>query len=203
MQGECRTQAEVEQLRREIRAKYRDVAEQPEGRFPYPVGRASLARLGYPPEWLQSVPSEVVDRFVGVGNPFQVHTPAPGGRVLDVGCGCGLDVFVAAGLVGPGGSAAGLDLTSEMLELPRRCAGRWALNNVAFEEGMIESLPFEDASFDTVISNGVLNLVPDKDAAFREILRVLRPGGVLAAADLLVTETVPESVLAGMNAWST
>jgi len=189
-----------DELRRAVREKYRGVSDQPAGPFPYPVGRESAIALGYDPAWLEAVPDDVADRFVGVGNPFGVQRPASGARVLDLGCGSGLDVFVAAVLVGAAGRAVGLDLTPEMLAWPRRhVAGR----NVEFHEGLIEALPFEDESFDMAISNGALNLVPEKDAAFREIFRVLVPGGAFAVADLLVTATVPEEVLKRMDAWST
>jgi arsenite methyltransferase len=189
----------ADELRQAVREKYRSVSVQPEGPFPYPVGRPSALGLGYEPQWLDAVPDDVLDRFVGVGNPFRLVRPEPGQRVLDLGCGSGLDVFVAALLVGAAGRAAGVDLTPEMLAWPRRHARA----NTEFREGTVEALPFDDHSFDLVISNGALNLVPDKDAAFREIFRVLRPGGAFAAADLLVTSTVPEEVLAGLDAWST
>jgi ubiquinone/menaquinone biosynthesis C-methylase UbiE len=145
----------------------------------------------------------VTDRFVGVGNPFRVRIPCRGERVLDVGCGCGLDVFVAAARVGPEGLAVGVDLTFEMLAVPRAAGTRPGACRVLFVQASAETLPFVDESFDQVISNGVLNLVPDKDAAFREISRVLRPGGTLAAADLVVVETLPQEVLADVDAWST
>lgn len=203
MEGERPSAARAAELRQAVRAKYRVVSDRPDGQFPYPVGRESAERLGYDAAWLAAVPDAVVDRFVGVGNPFRVRRPVVGEHVLDLGCGCGLDVYVAAHLVGATGRVVGLDMTAEMLEWARRFAGEWALGNVSFVEGAIEALPFEDGAFDMVISNGVLNLVPDKDAAFREIHRVLRPGGTFAAADLLVTESIPADVLASMDAWST
>lgn len=193
----------AEELRRAIKTKYRDVSKEPVRQFPYPVGRESVLGLGYQREWLESIHPDVVDRFVGVGNPFQVRRPAPGEHVLDLGCGCGLDGYVAAHLVGRKGRAVGLDMTAEMLEWAKRCAADWPLRNVEFVEGTIEALPFDDDSFDIVFSNGVLNLVPDKAVAFREIHRVLKSSGALAAADLLVTESIPEEVLTSMDAWST
>jgi SAM-dependent methyltransferase len=193
----------AEDLRQAVRERYRVAAASPEGRFPYPVGRASAERLGYEPGWLDRIPADVVDRFVGVGNPFRVRRPSAGERVLDVGCGCGLDVFVASILVGARGSAAGIDLTPEMVDRARAAAATWPPRNVSFEAGDVEAMPFPDASFDVVLSNGSLNLAPDKDRAFREIARVLRPGGHLAAADLLVVDTVPPETLASMDAWST
>lgn len=202
MDGECPSEQRAAELRRTVAEKYRNVSSRPEGQFAYPVGRESAIGLGYRTAWLEPVAAEVVNRFVGVGNPFLIRRPRRGERVLDLGCGCGLDVYVAAHLVGARGRAVGLDMTVEMLEWARRVASAWPLGNAGFELGTIEALPFEDGSFDVVISNGVLNLVPDKDAAFREIHRVLQPGGTFAAADLLVRETIPEDVLASMDAWS-
>jgi len=202
MPNECAAKRPGEEIRRAVVTKYRAVSDQPSGHFPYPIGRESAERLGYEAEWLAAVPPDLADRFVGVGNPFGVLRPERGERVLDVGCGCGLDTFVAATLVGPDGHAVGLDLTAEMLAWPRAALAECGLRNLVFLEGSAEELPVADGSFDLVISNGVLNLVPDKVAAFREIHRVLRPGGVLAAADLVVVESVPEAVLADMDAWS-
>lgn len=183
-----------DEIRAGVRERYRQVAVRPEGHFAYPVGRTGVLRLGYEPEWIDSAPPGMLDRFVGVGSPFSVERPRPGDRVLDLGCGAGLDVHVAGRLVGPGGRAVGVDLSREML---RHGTG------LRLVQGDIEHLPFGDAAFDLVTSNGVLNLVPDKDRAFREIRRVLRPGGILAAADLLVTGAVDPEVPAGMDAWST
>jgi arsenite methyltransferase len=201
--SECLTLERAEELRTAVKGRYRAVSRNPRGHFVYPVGRESLARLGYAPEWLDRVPPEVAKRFVGVGNPFSVRLAHKGERVLDVGCGCGLDTFVAASLVGPEGYAVGIDLTREMLDPPRAALTRSTLKHLEFREGSVEALPFEDASFDVVISNGVLNLVPDKDAAYREIARVLRPGGDFVAADLVILETIPEHVLSSKDAWST
>lgn len=203
MSDSCLTPERAAELCEAVRARYRTVAARPAGHFPYPVGRASAVRLGYEAAWLAAVPADLVDRFVGVGNPFTLGRPAAGERVLDLGCGCGLDAFVASLLVGPDGRVAGLDLTPEMLERPRQAAARWPLANLELHLGSAEQLPFPDAAFDRVLSNGVLNLVPHKDAAFAEIARVLRPGGVLAAVDLLVVDAIPRDVLAGMDAWST
>jgi len=183
------------ELRAAVLARYAGVAESAEGHFVYPVGRASAERLGYDMERVARLPARAVDRFVGVGNPLRLRPPRPQEFTLDVGCGAGLDTFLAAAMVGPGGRAIGLDLTAAMLPRPRA--------NAVFVAGDAEHLPFADATFDLVTSNGALNLVPDKAAAFREIRRVLRPGGSLAIADLLVVATVPDKELASMDAWST
>lgn len=191
------------ELRDAVREKYRGVAHAPTGQFPYPVGRESAVGLGYEAAWLEGIPAAVVDRFVGVGNPFGVELPEPGERVLDLGCGYGFDVFVASHLVGAEGYVVGIDLTPEMTAGAEQAAAEWPVQNVQFQVAGIEALPFGDGSFDRVISNGVLNLVPDKDAAFSEACRVLRPGGRFVVADLLVTQTVPEALLESLDAWST
>ncbi len=190
---------EREDILRGVRAKYRSVCSKAVGQFPYPVGRPSAQQLGYRPEWLCRIPSAVIDLFVGIGNPFRVFELQSGRRVLDVGCGCGMDSMVASMLVGPSGAVTGVDLTPEMFRAAQ--AAGWA--NLRFVEGNAERLPFSDGEFDVVISNGVLNLIPDKPAAFREIRRVLKAGGVLAAADLVVVESIPDEMLASMDAWST
>lgn len=193
----------AEEIRASVRDKYRQVAEDPAGNISYPVGRESALGLGYDPAWLAKLPEAVLNRFVGAGNPFSVRQPAPGERVLDVGCGCGLDAFIAASLVGAAGRVAGLDMTPAMIDVSRGALAQQDPGNLEFVEAPAEDLPFADDSFDLVISNGVLNLVPDKDRVFRELHRVLRPEGVFAAADLLVIATIPEEVLADTDAWST
>lgn len=163
----------------------------------------SAVQLGYDDDWRTGVPEDVVDRVVGVGNPFLVHPVRPGNRVLDLGCGAGFDVRVAAKLVGSDGIVVGLDLTRELVVLATRSVVTDETRSVvAFVEGDVEALPFADSSFDVVISNGVLNLMPNKRLAFREINRVLAVAGVFAAADLLRTDTVPPEVLSRPEAWS-
>ena len=202
MSEDCLSEDRAAKIRKSVLEKYRAVARAPGGHFAYPVGRESAARLGYAAEWLAAVPPETVERFVGVGNPYSLRKPAAGMHVLDAGCGCGLDTFVAALLTGSHGRAVGLDLCPEMLAWPRQAAARSAMSRVDFLKGSLEALPFADESFDLVISNGVLSLVPDKDRAFREISRVLRAGGALAAADLAVVESMPEKMLQDLDAWS-
>lgn len=200
---ESRAPADPAAIRAAVRGRYRALAAGAADLFPYPTGRAGALALGYSPAWLEGVPGEVVERFVGVGCPFSIRAPARGERVLDVGCGSGLDARVAARMVGAGGRVVGLDFSPEMLRVARGAEAAPAGGNLEFREGDVERLPFEDGAFDVVLSNGVVNLVPDKGAAFREIRRVLRAGGLFAAADIVVLESVPAELLASMDAWST
>jgi SAM-dependent methyltransferase len=203
MSDEYLTSERAEQLRIAVKKKYSGISRKPNNHFPYPVGRESLEWLGYAAELIAAIPPEVVDRFVGVGNPFSIQRVRKGERVLDIGCGCGLDSFVSALQAGPEGLVVGIDLTAEMLEWARNAKMGALRGPLHFQEGSAEELPFKDASFDLVISNGVLNLVPDKESAFREIARVLHPEGTFVAADLVIVETLPEETLASMDAWST
>jgi arsenite methyltransferase len=185
-----------------VRQRYAGVAREPRGQFPYPVGLESLERLGYPSEWQSALPASVAERFVGVGNPLRYRPPRSGERVLDLGCGCGVDTLVAAQLVRHEGRAVGVDASPEMLAHARD--GAMAGDSTArFVQGLIEQLPFVDGLFDLVISNGALNLATDKDRTFGEIARVLAPGGEMVVADLIVKGTIPEELLASVDAWST
>lgn len=167
-----------------ILEKYRKVAVSPAGLFRYPTGERSALGLGYPPAFLSAIPAAIRERFVGVGNPFALGPVRRGGAVLDLGCGAGFDALVAAQLVGPGGPVVGIDLSPEMLTVAEAGRAGAGFPQVAFCAAAVEALPFPDSSFDIALSNGVLNLVPDKPAALREIFRVLRPGGHLQACDM-------------------
>ena len=183
---------EMATIRQEITEKYRKVAVSPQGLFKYPTGEQSALALGYSRDLLRAIPLAVRERFVGVGNPFALGSVHPGEAVLDLGCGAGFDAFVAAQLVGPTGRVVGNDLSPEMLAMAESGLKERDFPNVEFRLAQIEDLPFPDASFDVALSNGVLNLIPDKPRALSEVFRVLRPGGRLQACDIgLVGDRVP------------
>ncbi|HSB79949.1 MAG TPA: methyltransferase domain-containing protein [Candidatus Methylomirabilis sp.] len=176
----------------EIAEKYRKVAASPAGLFRYPTGEASALGLGYPPEVIAGIPAAIRDRFVGVGNPFTLGAIRPDEAVLDLGCGAGFDVLVAAQIVGPMGRVVGVDFSPDMLAVAEEGRVKTGCPQVVLCQAAIEALPFPAGCFDVAISNGVLNLVPDKQAALREVVRVLRPGGRLQACDIgLVGEEPP------------
>src|SRR5687767_2644106 len=182
---------DLEVLKSEIKKTYASVSQEPEKDFLFPTGRAWAEDLGYPEE-LAKVPETAVGSFAGVANPFALGTLAPGERVLDLGSGAGTDSLVASQMVGPEGSVTGIDMTREMLAKARVSAVEMNVGNVEFVEGEVESLPFKDESFDVVLSNGVVDLVPDKDAVFSEIFRVLSPGGRIQIADVTIQTPVSE-----------
>jgi len=170
---------DVEVLREEIRKTYADVSTDPDRKFIFPTGRAWAQELGYPEPELSRVPDATVESFAGVANQWLLGPIESGSVVLDLGCGAGTDLLIAAQMTGPTGRVIGVDMTASMLDRARASADEMGLGSVELHEGLIESVPLEDASVDVVISNGVIDLVPDKDAAFDEIDRVLRPGGRL------------------------
>lgn len=189
-------------LREQVKAKYRHVAADPNAKHHFHTGRTLAARLGYPASVVDQFPDAAVEAFAGVANPFSLRQLQAGERVVDVGCGAGFDTLVAARSVGPEGSVIGVDMTTEMLEKARTNAGLVEADNVDLREGFAEQLPVDDAWADVVISNGVLNLCADKRAAFDEIHRVLRPGGVLQFADIANGEPVPEEALHDIDLWT-
>jgi arsenite methyltransferase len=192
---------DVAVLRDEIQKTYTDVSTEPEQGFIFPTGRAWAEDLGYPSE-LARVPEETARSFAGVANPFSLGRIEPGQVVLDLGCGAGTDLLVAAQMVGPEGRAIGVDMTPAMLERARQSAAAMGLANVELHESLIESLPLPDESIDVVISNGVIDLVPDKDAVFAEIDRVLRPGGRLQLADVVIHTEVSEDARKRIDLWT-
>src|SRR5262245_14803968 len=192
---------DVALLKSEIRKTYASVADEPDREFIFPTGRAWAEDLRYPPE-LREVPEAAVESFAGVANPWELGRLAPGERVLDLGSGAGTDSLVAAQMVGEAGRVTGIDMTPEMLAKARAAATEMGATNVEFVEGEVERLPFADASFDVVISNGVIDLVPDKDAVFSEIARVLRPNGRLQIADVTIQSPVSEEGRRKIDLWT-
>jgi arsenite methyltransferase len=193
---------DVEVLRDEIRKTYTDVSTEHEQDFIFPTGRAWAQDLGYPEPELSRVPDATVDSFAGVANHWTLGRIDPGSVVLDLGCGAGTDLLIAAQMVGPEGHVIGVDMTPSMLERARASAQEMGLDNVELHESLIESLPLDDASVDVVISNGVIDLVPDKDAVFDEIDRVLRPGGRLQVADVVIHQEVSEDARKRIDLWT-
>ncbi len=193
---------DVGQLRREVQTKYREVAEAPDGEYHFHTGLAHAIRLGYPTLILQRLPPEACEAFAGMANPFYWETPKLGERVVDLGSGGGMDSFFAAVCVGPEGHVIGVDMTPAMLERSRQVAERFGFANVEFRQGYIESTPVDDGWADVVISNGVINLCPDKLGVCREIARILRPGGRMMIADICIDKPIPESALRDIDLWT-
>lgn len=190
------------QLRDQVRDKYRMVATDPGGDFHFHTGRRAAANLGYDAEVVDALPDTAVESFAGVGNPFVLRPLGAGERVLDVGSGGGFDTFVAADQVGPEGHVIGVDMTEEMLRKAGLAAAELGLDHVEIREGYAEDLPVEDGWADTVISNGVINLCPDKQATFAEIFRALRPGGWLQFADIANGNRVPAEAMRDIDLWT-
>jgi len=189
-------------LREEVKEKYREVAADPHGEYHFHTGRPLAQRLGYDTSVVSTLPDAAVESFAGVGNPFSLRGRTPGERVIDSGSGGGFDCFIAARQIGGEGRVIGVDMTTEMLTKSRNTASSMGLTNVEFREGLLEELPVEDGWADVVISNGVINLCPDKERVFSEIFRVLRPGGTLQFADIANGQPVPEAAVANIDLWT-
>jgi arsenite methyltransferase len=193
---------DVEVLKCEIKKTYAQVSQEPDQDFIFPTGRAWARDLDYPDELLARVPDTAAESFAGVANPFALGPLAAGERVLDLGSGAGTDSLVAAQMVAPGGSVTGVDMTPEMLAKARAASAEMGAENVEFMEAEAESLPFDDKRFEVVISNGVIDLVPDKDAVFSEIRRVLVPGGRIQVADVTIQNPVSEEGRRKIDLWT-
>jgi SAM-dependent methyltransferase len=193
---------DLDELRSSIRAEYAAVAAEPDRGFHFHTGYRLAAILGYPHEWIEAVPAGAVVSMAGTGNPFALGEIQPGERVVDCGSGAGADALIAARLVGPSGRVIGIDMTPEMLAKAYASAAEAGLTNVEFLEGILEALPVETGWADVVISNGVLNLVPDKAAALAEMYRVLRPGGRLQAADIILERPVSPGSKQDVSLWT-
>jgi arsenite methyltransferase len=192
---------DVALLKSEIQKTYASVSTEPERDFIFPTGRSWAEDLGYPKE-LTNVPESVVESFAGVANPWELGRLAPGERILDLGSGAGTDSLIAAQMVGETGRVTGIDMTPEMLAKARAAATEIGVTNVEFVEGEAEHLPFDDESFDIVISNGVIDLIPDKDGVFAELHRVLVPGGRLQIADVTIQNPVSEEGRRKIDLWT-
>lgn len=196
------TQVDGEALRAAIRREYEEVARSPEKGFHFHTGRRLASILGYEDALLQDVPETAIESFAGTGNPFSLGDLGPGENVVEVGCGAGMDALIAARKVGPSGSVIAVDMTEAMLERAKGSREQAGLDNVEFRLGYGESLPVDDGWADVVTSNGVLNLMPDKVAAVREMARVLKPGGRLQIADILVTKPVSSKAKERIDLWT-
>ena len=195
------TPEEKERITEGINQKYAKVAINPEGNFRYPTGRAGLEGQKYDPEIINSLPDDVVASYCGVGNPFLLGEIHEGDAVLDIGCGAGVDTLVAAMMTGSTGRAVGIDLVPSMLERAKSNLAKTSLNNVQFLESSGEILPFENNTFDVVISNGAFNLIPDKAKALREVFRVLKPNGRFMIADQVLTGESPADIKSMVATW--
>ena len=195
-------QVDLESLRDAISEEYKAVAESPQQGFHFHTGRPLARVLDYAEEWLAGVPESSIESFAGTGNPFSLGNLLPGEQVVDIGSGAGIDSLIASKMVGADGRVIGVDMTPAMLEKARQAASEMAAGNVGFKEGYIEHLPINDNWADVVISNGVFNLSPDKTAVLAEMYRVLKPGGRLQIADILVEVPVPEEAKAAIDMWT-
>jgi arsenite methyltransferase len=193
---------DTDALRKAIQDEYREVAEDPTKGFHFHTGRRLARIVGYKDEWLQAVSESAIASFAGTGNPFAMGELAAGERVVDVGSGGGIDSVIAAHMVGPDGQVVGIDMTPAMLETARTAAAESGVDNVEFREGYMEELPVPDGWADVVISNGALNLTPDKQKVLSEMFRVLRPGGRLQVADIVVSREVPEEAKRKIDLWT-
>jgi SAM-dependent methyltransferase len=193
---------DLEELRTAIQEEYEAVALYPEQGFHFHTGRPLARILGYQDAWLEGIPEGAIESFAGTGNPFSIGEIRPSEQVVDVGCGAGIDSLIAAKMVMPMGKVIGVDMTPAMLDKAKRSAAEAQLSNVEFREGYAESLPVPDEWADVIISNGVLNLMPDKVAALKEMARVLTPGGRLQIGDILVQKAVPVSAKNRIDLWT-
>ncbi len=193
---------DVDDLRDKVKAMYRAVAEAAQGEFHFEMGHDLAARLGYPTDELAQIPAEALESFAGVGHHLGLAALQEDERVVDLGSGSGTDVFLAARRVGPSGQAVGIDMTDAQLTKARRLAQRDGFDNTRFEHGYIERLPLPDEWADVVISNGVINLCNDKAAVFREIGRILAPGGRMAISDIVTEQQLTEAIVCDVDLWA-
>jgi SAM-dependent methyltransferase len=192
----------LKEIRNAIRNKYAGVSITAAGKFQYPTGKDGAIVLGYDPDIIRDAAPSLLESFCGVGNPFSLGKIQPGDAVLDLGCGAGFDLFVASRLVGDSGRVCGVDLTEEMVERAKDSLAGANISNVEIKKVDSENIPYADSTFDVVISNGVINLSPNKNICFREIYRVLKSGGRLQFADVILENALPEDLTGSLEAWS-
>ncbi|WP_116110792.1 methyltransferase domain-containing protein [Amycolatopsis ruanii] len=193
---------DTQALETQVKRMYEQVATEPGAGFHFELGRGVAIRAGYDPAMLDAIPAPAVESFAGVGFFFDLAALAPGETVVDLGSGSGMDAFYAAARTGPAGHVTGVDFTPAQLAKARRLAAGTGAPTLEFVDARIEHLPLADGSADCVISNGVINLCPDKAAVFAEAARVLRPGGRLAVADIVSEQPLPESVVCNADLWA-
>jgi ubiquinone/menaquinone biosynthesis C-methylase UbiE len=196
------TAFDPKELEAKVKTMYQAVAENPHGEFHFEMGRGLAERLGYDPALLDQVPAAAIESFAGVGHYFHLARLVAGERVLDLGSGSGMDSFIAARMVGPKGAVVGIDMTDQQLAKAERLRAAGGFANVEFRKGYIEEPPVSEASFDAVISNGVINLAPDKAAVFRAAARALKPGGRLALADIVTETQLPDGIVCNSTLWA-
>ena len=189
-------------LEQKVKKMYREVALNPAGDYHFEMGRTLAEKLGYDTNDLDRTPSPAIESFAGVGFYFDMANLKEGERVLDIGSGSGMDAFIAALKVGKSGKVSGVDMTDEQLEKAEHLRIAHQFNNVIFHKSYIENLPFDAESFDAVISNGVINLAPNKEKVFQEISRVLRPGGRMIIADIVTETQLPENITCNSTLWA-
>ena len=195
------TTEDLEKIEAGIREKYTGVAKSPEGQFTYPTGKKGLESLNYDKMLIDKLPDAVASSYCGVGNPYSLGKIHTGDQVLDIGCGAGVEAILAAMMTGETGKVVGVDIVPEMLERAKTNLKVIGLKNVTFKKVSGENLPFPDDSFEVVISNGVINLIPDKKSALMEVLRVLKPGGRLMMADQVASVSIQKDIKARLASW--
>jgi len=190
------------ELESKVKAMYRSVAEDPHGEFHFEMGRAMAERLGYAPADLDRIPAEAIESFAGVGHYFHLAAAKPGETAVDLGSGSGMDTFIAALKVGPRGKVIGVDMTDEQRAKAERLRDRDGFLNVTYVKGYIEEVPLPAGCADLVISNGVINLAPDKSKVFGEAARLLRSGGRIAISDIVTAVPLPETIVCNATLWA-
>jgi SAM-dependent methyltransferase len=201
-QADTSSSVAMQNIRAAVRAKYDMVAVSVAGRFTYPTGREGAEKLGYDPALIARAHPDLLGSFCGVGNPFSLGDLLPGQRILDFGCGAGFDLFVASQLVGPGGTVYGIDLTAKMAQRATENLARAGITNCVIRQVDTDIIPWRDDFFDIVISNGVINLCPDKRQCLDEIFRVIKPGGEIRFADVILEQELPAHLTGSAEAWA-